>query len=156
MKRFVSTTITLMATIAVLAVPAAAQEAPGSGGAMAVPYGESPPQAPPYFVYNGDGTVTIDGDTGSSCRDFAVAYEEGYYRQGDQGLAQSVLEQCEQDGALSSGSVTPPTVQARQYQQAPQSSVELPSTGGPNLPLAAIAAGTALLSLGGTVKSSRR
>ena len=139
MKRLVSSTAVVawvLVTISVLvAAPAPAQqapEAPGSGAAIAVSPGEDPPDIP-YFAYNGDGTVTIDGDVGTSCYDFALN-EEGLTRSGDlERLAQSVVQQCEQGGFLSPDNryaAYPPA----QGQQPPVTQAELlPATGGPGL-----------------------
>ena len=161
MKRSVSSTAVLawvLAAISILvAAPALAQEeeaaaappeAPGSGGAIAVPYGEAPPPAPPYFVYNGGGTVTIDGDVGTSCFDFALT-EEVLTRPGDlEQLAQSVVRQCEQDGFLTPDNryaAFPPA----QGQQPPVTQAALPATGGPGLssPGAPFASGALLIVL---------
>ena len=146
-----------------------ATEAQDSGAAIAVSPGEDSPEIP-YFAYNGDGTVTIDGDVGTSCYDFAQT-EEGIIRSGDlETLAQSVLEQCEQAGALSPDNryaafppdqrQQPPATQAEELDQGQRPSVtqakELPATGGPSLPLAFLAVGTGLLGLGGLTKLSHR
>lgn len=133
------------------------QPAPEAQGAIAQPYGEAPPPALPYYVYNGDGTVTIDSDTGTSCRDFLRSLEDGsLHSVSDQyALAQSVLEQCEQDGFLSSGGEATPVAQEQPRQTSRVS--ELPATGGTNLPLATLVAGTAVVvGLGGLMKVSRR
>ena len=139
MKRSVLSTAVLawvLATMSILvAAPALAQEAsseaPGSGAAISVSPGEDPPDIP-YFAYNGDGTVTIDGDVGTSCYDFALT-EEGLTRSGDlERLAQSVVRQCERGGFLSPDNqyaAFPPF--RRQQPFVPQA--HLPATGGPGL-----------------------
>lgn len=175
MKRLVpSTTVlawVLVAMCTLVAAPALAQETapevPGSGAAISVAPGEPPPD-PVDFVFNEDGTVTIDGDTGASCRDFALLREEGYYRIGNQEQAQSVLEQCERAGFLSGDkafTAAPPTQEQRyQYQQpnprlampsASQSSPTrsvLPATGG--VPLLLLAVGMVLVGAG--IAAARR
>ena len=146
-----------------------ATQAQYSGAAIAVSPGEDSPEIP-YFAYNGDGTVTIDGDVGTSCYDFAQT-EEGITRSGElETLAQSVLEQCEEAGALSPDNryaafppdqmQQPTATQAEELDQGQRPSVtqakELPATGGPSLSLAVLAAGASLVGLGGLTKLSRR
>lgn len=53
-------------------------------------------------VVQGDGSVTIGGDVGTDCRSFALSVEQGFDLGLTQGQIQSVLEQCEQAGFLSS------------------------------------------------------
>ena len=60
-----------------------------------------PPFDPPDFVFQEDGTVLVDGDVVIDCLSFATYMPSA---DGDPDLeqAQSVLEQCEQGGFLSS------------------------------------------------------
>lgn len=154
MKRVVASTAVLAWVIAVLAaLPALAQETPGSGAATSVSPGEAPPVMP-YFAYNGDGTVTIDGDVGVSCYDFALTEGELTRSVVQEGLAQNVLVQCEQTGFLSPDNryaAYPPD----QRQQPSATQAELPATGGLNL-LAALAAGAGFVGFCGLAGLSRR
>lgn len=138
--RMVLVLVTVL-TAALAAAPALAQteggqyeEAPpgGSAGAIARGPGDPPPD-PPDYVLDEYGTVIVDGDTGSDCRTFAQAREDGYFRTGEQEQARSVLEQCERRGLLlSSGDQYAANTPAR-GQQTPFNRAELPATGGSSL-----------------------
>jgi hypothetical protein len=148
-KRLILLAATLATLSSIAATPSLAQtatEAPGSGEAIAVPYGEAPPPDPPDYVFEEGGTVTVDGDVGMSCRAFALSIPRADASP-DLEQARSVLEQCEQAGFLPSGSV--PTVLPTQWGQyqtpsgsggdiaAPAPPAALPNTGGPDLLLTA-------------------
>ena len=141
---------------AVVAAPALAQgaaEATNPSAAMIEVRGEPPRPDPPLFAFDGGGTVTIDGDTGTSCFDFARDFEQGVpfrpgYEAQYEAQAQSVLEQCEQGCFLTTYNryaAYPPA----QGQQQPVAQAELPSTGGPGLsmPGAPLAGGMLLIVL---------
>ena len=130
------------------AVPALAQQqaataqAPGSGGARSAAPGEPPPPPPPYFAFvEGDeeGFVVIDGDSTTSCSDFARNIEDGSFRSlsnEERSLAQSVVRQCEQGGLLTPDdqyAAHPPT-QGRPREEAPLGGARAQPLNGPPTP----------------------
>lgn len=143
MKRLISSTMVLAwvlaVTSALVAAPALAQEAapqqgPVSGGVIAAEYG-----FPDDYVLRGDGTITVGGDAGTSCRDFARDFEQGTIRPGDEERARSVLDQCEQAGFLPSGDAAP--------SEATATRAELPATGGSSFLLVTVTSGAFLIGL---------
>ena len=145
MKRLILLTAVVAWVLAMVpilvAAPVLAQEeaaeAADPSAAMIEVRGEPPRPDPPLFAFNRDGTVTIDGDQGASCFDFARDLEqEGFFPPGYEAQygaqAQSVVEQCERGGFLSPDNqyVTYPPFQ-RQQPFVPEA--HLPATGGPGL-----------------------
>lgn len=159
-------TILLIAVQAMLFTytgPALAQAAQDDGAAIAQPAGGFPVPTPPDFVLREDGTVIVDGDTGSSCNTFALGLQQGYYQLGDQEQAQSVLEQCEERGFLGSTSGAEPIPAASTSTEA-SVTVEpavtspavdtLPDTAG--VPIFPLAVGVGLLLVGARVLVAAR
>lgn len=101
----------LLATLAltfVTAAPVLAQGEPStqradSAGALAQGTEGSSTVAPPDYMLDDDGTVIIDGDIAMDCRSFALSLRQGQpLENGNIQQAQSVLQQCEQEGLLAS------------------------------------------------------
>ena len=126
-----------------------AQEETPSGGALAQPIGE-PTVDPVDYVLGEDGIVTMDGDRGMSCRDFALDVP--------QADASSDLEQCEESGFLSSNApvVQRPDQAVSLIDRAPSTKKELPATGGYGLLSSALAGGLLLTGLVALTLASRR
>ena len=78
---------------------------------------------PADYVFEEGGNVTIDGDQGMSCRDFAMSIPQAD-ASSDLEQARSVLEQCEQAGFLPPGG-------ANASPSGDGDAVFLPATGGP-------------------------
>ena len=133
-----------------------AQEETPSGGALAQPIGE-PPVDPVDYVFGEDGVVTIDGDQGMSCRDFALDVPQAD-TSSDLEQARSVLEQCEEAGFLSSDApvVQQPDQAVSPMDRAPSTKKELPATGGYGLLPSALAGGLLLTGLVALTLASRR